>query len=498
MIQPGICRFAVIASALCFPGATQSVLAQGYGSPLTMQGVNHATIASASSRGAGGISVGMKGDITLMFVNPAALQGLEGIHLSVGGMNQSRTLDQAQQWYPLRSFPTFSLMMEGLIDQIKNPDLSDPPPEGLGPEDYIARPYDTIKPNWSREEQKSPWIQGFVGVPLTILGLDLAAGLGAVEYANLDYYFQNNNVLSPSIGTQRPFGIPLPAIGQEVVVQWSQYVQQREGSIHGYGGAVSAAISKELSVGLSGLFLNGRSDDLETAVSRGDIRFGNNSGVYYQALDSVYERRYQVGTSDYSGEEFTISSLYQGRYVTLGLMVKPPSRVLRKFAATVQQDTGGAPVTSTLRGEDKILLPWRGTVGIAVDVRDDLMLGLEYEIRPFESTEYTDASGKTTRPWLSSSLFRFGAQYLPQPWLAIRAGIREESEVFEPEGNALIGEAVRYSIYSFGLGFTFAGIHLNAAYEYSLMKYQDMWQTNVNLNNENRHTLIADVSYVIQ
>jgi hypothetical protein len=91
-----------------------------------------------------------------------------------------------------------------------------------------------------------------------------------------------------------------------------------------------------------------------------------------------------------------------------------------------------------------------------------------------------------------------GAECGPTPWLALRVGFREEAEVFGQEGAALIGEAVRSSVYCFGFGFSLAGARLNASYEYSHLKYEDTWQTNVNLNNIQQHTVVADISYVIR
>jgi hypothetical protein len=67
--------------------------------------------------------------------------------------------------------------------------------------------------------------------------------------------------------------------------------------------------------------------------------------------------------------------------------------------------------------------------------------------------------------------------------------------VFEPTGNPIVGEPVSYSIYSFGCGFFFAGLRLNITYEYAPMEYQDMWQTNVNLNSEISHRFMASLSY---
>jgi len=474
------------------------VRAQGYGSPIRMQGIDHRTAASAASRGAGGISLGLMSDPSLMFANPTSLQAIQGIHLALGGGRTSRTLDQDQQWLPLRNFPTFSLMMEGLIDQIDDPDLTEPPPEGLGPEDSIPRPYDLIKPNWSLQEPERTSVQGFVAAPFEIGTVKVVGGVGAVQYANLDYYFQNNNVLTPSIGTQRPVGVPLPAIGQVIAVDWTQYLQQRRGSIMGYGGAVSVGITEELSVGASGLLLDGQSDDVELTVGRGLIRFGNNNNVFYHTLDSVYSHTTSVVRSDFSGYEVSLGAQYRGPRLSLSLTVRPPSVIERTFSGSVERDTTGTPASQAVSGSDEMLLPWRGAAGISFAVRDDLMFAFEYELRPLASAEYTDPSGQASNPWLSSSVFRLGAECVPTPWLALRLGFREEAEVFAQEGAALIGEAVRSSVYCFGLGISFAGARVNAAYEYSHLNYQDTWQSNVNINTIQQHCVVADISYVIR
>ena len=498
MRQTPVTVLLVLGAALWAGAVSNSALAQGYGRPLTMQGLDRHSNSSAASRGAGGISVGMAADPSVMFANPATLRNIEGIHLSFGALGQSGQQEQVQEWYPLRNFPTFSLMMEGLIDQIDDPDLTEVPEGGFGPEDSIARPYDDLKPNWSHQQPRSSSLQAFLAVPIDVAGWRVVLGAGATQYANLDYYYQNNNVLSPSIGTQRPVGIPLPAIGQELSAQWSQSLEQREGSIQGYGGAVSVSLIEELAVGVSLLILDGHTVDREATLSRGRIRFGNNNGVYYHSLDSVYLRAISEGTSDFSGSELSVSAVYRGGPLGLSIVAKPPNRITREFASTIEYDTTFIPSRSEVRGEDRMLFPWRGSLGVSFAVRQDLILGFEYELRPFASAEYTNSTGETSRPWLSSALFRVGAEFRPTEWLAIRAGFREQAEVFEEEGNALIGKPVHYYVYAAGLGISVAGVRLNAAYEYSLTKYQDMWQTNVNRNSEERHTLVADIAYVFR
>lgn len=471
--------------------------AQGYGSPLTMQGLNHISLHSIASRAAGGISFGLKNNASTMFANPASLQNLEGIQFSLGGMQQLLTRDQQQQWFPLRYLPTFSLMMEGLLDSIPAPDLSEPPEGGLAPEDSIFRAFDKIKPNWSQSKNKNIPLQIFAAAPLKVEEVKMVVGIGVVEYANLDYYFQNNNVLSPSIGTQRPYGVPLPIIGQEVPVMWSSYKQARDGSLMGYGGAISVNVLKELSIGMSGLLIDGSTDDAEFTSARGRLRFGNNNNVYYYKVDSLYSHVSHTGTSNFSGMEYALSSLYTGRYISLSVGIKLPTVITREFKYTVETDTTGTPVTSAKNGKDQITLPWRGSAGISLSVRSNVVIGIEYELLPFADAEYKKTGTAALKPWLSSTVLRFGMEYVPADRLALRAGYAQQAEVFAQEGTALVGEPVSYSTYSIGGGLMFANIQLNVAYEYSQIKYQDMWQTNINLNNEKRSNIIAGISYMI-
>jgi hypothetical protein len=190
--------------------------------------------------------------------------------------------------------------------------------------------------------------------------------------------------------------------------------------------------------------------------------------------------------------------MYRGSSISLSCVVRLPSSISRSFTGLEERDTSGTPASNGHDGSDKMHLPWSGSVGIAFAVRENLTFGFEYELRPYSSAEYTSPSGETSRPWLSSSAFRVGAQFSPVEWLALRVGYRDEGEIFEEEGNALLGDAVRYSVYSAGLGVTIGAVRLNAAYEYAAMKYQDLWQTNINLNSIRQGTLVADISYLLR
>jgi opacity protein-like surface antigen len=468
----------------------QPLFAQGYGGPLTFQGLDRYTLHSAAGRAMGGVAIGVKQDIGLMFQNPAILQSIKGIQISLGGLRLSNDSKQEQNYAPVRYYPNLSLLLEGLTAKIPNPD---PTLVGFTPQDTVQRPFDDIGPNWSHSKNRNAPLQALLAVPLSLGNIKIVAGIGAVEYADLNHYYQNNNVLSPAILSQRPLPTFRPTDNNPLKVDWSQSFRSREGSIQGYGIALAGSLNHNLSFGFSGMVLDGSTDDFEQEVARGRLTFFSNA---FRA-DSVFGRIAKTGTSDFSGREFTFSSILSGRYVSVGFAVKPPATITRTYTMQVETNTTGTPSRSTIQDEDKLKLPWRGTIGLSLAPRENLMVGLEYEFRPYESGRYTDANGMETSPWLSASLFRVGAEYQLASWLALRGGMRGAAEVFEPEGNYLAGEPVTYTVYSAGFGIFYSGLRLNVAYENALRKYQDIGASAISKNSERRHTIVAQLAYEI-
>lgn len=473
--------------------ARVQLFAQGYGRPLTMQGVDAVTLHSAASRASGGLLFSVTDDVSLMFFNPASLQSLQAFQFSLGGMQSSLTYKQVQQYSPLKYYSNFSLLMEGLTRNIPNP-VYDTTRTNYTAADTIQRPFDQLEPNWSRSENRTVPINVLAGTPISFGGLKIAIGAGVVEYTNLGWYYQNNNALSPSILTPNPYVPTRPANDADsnsIPIQWYQNVQQRTGAIQGYGVAVAATIIDHVTIGVSGMVLNGSSDDKETRVERGRLRLYQN---YFRA-ESVYYRVSQIGTSEYSGQEFTFSGMYQGKFVTAGVALKLPTTIERTFKAAKRVDTTGSSLTTTVRGKDQIILPVRTTLALSIALRENLRFGFEYGLIPYASAEYTSPTGAVSTPWLSTNSARLGLEYQPTDWMAIRTGIRQQAEVFEPQGNPIAGEPVGYSVYSGGFGLTFSNLRFNATYEYSSMKYIDMWASAVSINAKITHAFMVDVSY---
>ena len=468
---------------------TAPLLSQGYSGPLTIQGLDRNTLHSAAARAMGGITVGLRDDIGLMFDNPASLLSLNKLSVSLGAIRETNDRAQVQQYAPVRYYSNFSLLMESLTHLIPNPN---PALGGSSQADTVQRPYDAIGPNWSRSDGRTLPLQGLIAMPFSWGGMKLVAGVGAVEYADLNHYYQNNNVLSPPILLQRPIPTFRPTNNAPVSVDWSQYLRSRDGALRGYGVALSGGVPDgNLSFGLSGLFISGSTDDFEQHTGRGRLTFYANSF----RLDSAYRHITSTGSSEYSGTELTVSGIYRTSNVSVGITAKLPTTITRSYATQTVTDTTGVPVSTNVSGEDELTLPWRGTVALSLTPRENLRIGLEYEVRSYNSAIYKAADGTETSPWLSASVLHVGLEYIPAPWLALRAGLRGHSEVFEQDGNPIEGEPVISSVYSAGFGIVSSGLRVNFTYEYSPMKYEDIWGSAISKNSSTRNAVIIDVNY---
>jgi opacity protein-like surface antigen len=474
------------------------VFSQEYNKILTTEGLNQTTDPSVISRAMGGVTLSMKNDVSLMFANPAALQTIESIQISIGGYQRYKTNDQTQQWFPMQSYPNFSLLLGGLTDTITIPRVPDTLyNSGSIARDTVQRQLDKIQPNWKYTKNSSMPLQAFLAVPFSLGKMKFAVGLGTFEYANLDYYYANSNNLNPDIGSYRPapFNHPLSDANQDAIpVTWFQTIQKREGSIYGFGGAVSVAFSDKFSLGVSAQVLKGTTNDYSYHVGRGLL-------IMHQTFFGLYSYSYNsslVGTSDYSGQEYTISCTYQGRFVTFGVAVKPPTTISRDYKGTLQTDSAGSnSVSVPVSGSDEMKLPLRGSVGMGIALRENVSFNVEYEYLPYSTAQYT-AGGISSEPWLDGYKFKAGLEYNPIPWLALRCGYSKQTEVFTPQNTYISSEVITSSVYAIGCGVKYRNVQLNLAYEYSTLSYEDMWITNVNMNSRTLQNIILGLSYTLQ
>jgi long-subunit fatty acid transport protein len=466
-----------------------------------MQGLNQTTNSSVISRGMGGITLSLNNDASMMFANPAGLQSLEGIQVSLGGIQQYRRLNQTQQWFVNQNYAMLPMLMAGLTRDLPYPDSAHLATTAgirvLTAQDTVQRPFDGIGSDWDYKKDESIPLQAFIAVPFSVGGFKFAAGIGAQEYALANYYFQNNNVLAPDFGSPRDTLLYRPSstdIERATHVYWSQHIRNRVGSIYGYGGALSMEVDEKLSFGVSAMFLDGSTNDHEWITSRGVLYF-------YTNYLGLYQYQYNVtstGTSEYKGSEFTFSGRYKQKNFTFGIAVKPPMTITRDYNYTRRIDTSGVLMSSeNIKGTDEMKLPVRGTLGVGIALRENLSMGVEYEYLPYSTSKYTSSSD-SSQPWLDSYSFKVGFEYVANSWLAVRAGYNKLAEIFETKGNYTEGTPISSAVYSCGIGLTYESIRLNIAYEYQKIQYEDKWLTNYNANKDIRQSITAGISYTLR
>jgi hypothetical protein len=490
----------------------EQTMAQGYGNPLTFQGLSQTTTQSAASRGAGGITFGIKNDVSMMFANPASLTSLQGIQFSIGGLQRIGSSFQEQHYSGVQGTSALAPLLEATTGSISDPDTNafygGTKVTVRTQADSVQRPFDSIGPNWSRSKTKSVPVQFSMAVPFTLGGTRMVGAVGVTEYANLNWYYQNNNVMSPSVLSVVNGTIATAGLDRNPYTSyWYEYYQQRDGSIYGYGAALSVELSERLSVGFSGMMLKGSTDDMEVSVGRGRMLFFTSS----MRLDRPGTTSYtKTGTSDFSGTEFSLSAEYTSRYFSVGFSVKPPTTITRNYSSSFSQDSVAQSkrflskidsitvhTNVSSGGLDQIVLPLRGTFGIGLTLRENLRIGISYEIRSYASAQYAGANSSTMNPWLSCSILHVGGEYAANSWLTLRGGVSNYQEVYQPLTEGIRGEPVNYPVYGLGCGVKVANGVLNVTYEYADMKYVDTWSNAVSINRQFTSNIVASFSYTI-
>jgi long-subunit fatty acid transport protein len=459
--------------------------AQGIADPLSYHGLQNFNPMNVRSHAMGGSAVAVGTGISSMFSNPATLTNLQSIEFSIGGNWQNINYEQSQRWNPNRFYADLSLMFENRFDGIKDPEII------RDSTDFLHKPFDKLKPEWNKNTSavRPSVIAG--GIPFSLMGVKIGAGIGYAEMINLNHYYQNNNAMSPYLGNYRPYPLPVVTQGDTLFVEWYQFIRQRKGSIYGIVPAIAVNPLDGISIGLSVAVLTGSSDDQQLRNDRGHLRFLYNSYL----LDSISSRSFTNGTSKYSGLIPTIGCLINQDYYSLGISLRPPATITRKWDQKIESEIGITKSTLSTNGTDKLKMPWFYTLGIAFYPSEKINIGIDYAVQPYAEVKYLSEQNNEIFPWVSSKAFRVGIEYKYKKWLNLRAGAREEIQAFTPAGEGLIGDPASGAVYTAGFGVQFENIIIDGSYEYGTLRYNDLWQSNVNTNKVLSHNLMLEVCY---
>jgi hypothetical protein len=483
-------------------------LAQPAARSLDIQGLDQFSIAGIRSRAMGGTGVASANDASALFSNPASLNP-SFLEVRAGGLLGATMNQQTQDWVPMRPIPGLSVLFEGLTGTIKTPDSLGIAGLPLSAWSTLQKQYDDIQPNWKKNSSGTRPLSLVAALPLTVAGINVAAGLGVSQVINLDQYYQNNNSMSPYLGQERPDPFLITARNDTLHVKWYQYTRVRDGSVYGITPGFSIAILPGLRIGASAAFLTGSSDDNERRVERGHINIAISNGVGTNFMvDTVYYLQSKVGTSKYSGTMLNLGIYFEQERYSLGVTIKPPMQITRTWDRDVTSlDTTKKPFPIRIdnltnrtyheSGTDNIKFPFSYALGIVIKPTNKWTAAFDYELKYFADVELSSASNSTvTHPWVNpKGALRIGAEYRASDDIAFRGGYREDVQAFSPDGSAIIDEPARGGIYSLGGGLALGKISVDFAYEYSILKYQDIYQSNVNYITREQHQFMMEIAY---
>ena len=487
-------------------GSSSIVSAQPSVGPLNVQGLDQFVTTGARARAMGGASIAGSNDVTALFANPAALSQLTALEIRVGGFLENNLRKQDQSWIPSKDVPSMSALFEGLTGYIKALGSGSSPV--TNPWDNVQRPYDNIGPNWNKTSSRTRPLTLAAALPMTVEDVKVTPAIGISQVIDLDNYLQNNNSMTPYVGQQRPF-LQWSKSVDTIHINWYQFVRSREGSVYGITPGLSVTLLSGLTIGGSVAFLSGSSDDLEQRVERGHLNVAVSNGKAQEfLLDTVYYYQTKSGTSSYSGTLLTFGLLYQQPRYSIGITVRPTTNISRTWDWNVTSvDTTSRPFPvriDSLRarrthesGTDNVKFPLAFAVGFVLTPSDKWTFAFDYEIRNLANAEWTTkTSGTVSRPWVNKSAnWRLGAEYRVSDMLALRGGYHEDLQSFAPDGSAIVDKPASGEIFSLGAGITVGSILMNFAYEYSVLRYHDIYQSNINYNTRQQHQLMVECAY---
>ncbi|NUN71030.1 MAG: hypothetical protein HUU02_15115, partial [Bacteroidetes bacterium] len=376
------------------------------------------------------------------------------------------------------------------------------------PWEQLQKPFDTMGPNWSRQNSAASPLSFAAAYPVLTDEFALVAGFGAAKAVDLDYYYQNNNVTDPLLGRYRPAPIPELQPTDTLRARWYRSIISRDGEIWRFTPAVGFSYGM-LSGGASVTYFTGSSDDMESRLDRGFLTFLYNR---FRVQDTVRYSSASTGTSDYTGMQVTLGFRIAQPTYTIGASFILPYTMTREYTSTfssreevvlvskkynpsrTEDSVRTTVVKTTVSGKEEVSYPMAYTIGVMLRPFERWTIAFDIESRRLSLAEVKQGTAPAVKPWLSSPSFSLGAEYAERNWPAVRFGYFETAQVFEPEGAAIVGDPVMRSGYTLGLGITEDIISIDIAYEYSLLQYKDVWQSNINNNGTYRHRAAVDVS----
>jgi len=472
--------------------------AQHRGDNLAFQGLPLNQPPGVRALALGAAFTAQSGDPGALWFNPAGQAGIEKPQISLSLSHATPRWRENQVYRPNRMFWTLAFYLEGLYtpdpadNGIWDFELAQDSSYRIDEPALGLEPFSAAAADWQRDLKRSGLQQISAAWPLRISSQKVLVSAGYARSA-IDDFDRNDTFLDPHIGYDE-YGTVLRVVNDTVRFSWSRFLRQREGDLHTFTAGLAWAPLDRIQLGLSAALLDGQSEDLQYLRRVGwfDIAKDNRFRFAYDTLDVVTR-----GTSDYRALQYTLGALVKLERFSLGLQVKMPCTISRKWRASTVTTTAGGPEAMATAGTADFRHPVSYAFGAAFQPIDPFRLFLDYQFTPYSQGGIDlTADDPTNRVLPDQSDLRCGISWQPLPFLELLAGFRQTTALFVPDGAAIKDRGPSADTWSLGTAITLARYgRLELAMASRKMNYYDSYYSNANYVTETFSNLVAGYTY---
>lgn len=488
----------VLSLIVCLLGVARAGFAQGNGHNLTFQGLLETHETDALSAALAGAMVSRAGGLYALTHNPAGLETVSEPIVDVSFRWLQRTVRENGVWLPGAPQENMWMYLDGrLVPEVSQNglwsselgrsdsphawDLSEiePPVMGVGPYDARVADFENQQSRLALSQLTAAW-------PLDVAGHALVVALAYRRPYDVMGRDWNGTHLDPRLGSPE-----LPPSVDTLRTNWSVFNRERTGGIHSGMASVGLSLHEHVRLGVGVTVLAGETEDRQSLDRVGYFLLLRESAVGDWSFSYEQHHRRTVGTSSFSGAQVQFGLQAGTERFTFGARVKLPYTLKRDWTYETTRTTAQGTTRFDSSGVDRAELPATVTVGMSFRPIDRFTLALDYERTAYSNADvrYDVASPAHPPAWADQQIVRLGLEYQMLDRLALLGGYQSRSEPFVPTGNAVQDRGPITDTYAFGFSWNVFVGQLAVAYEYSHLKYYDLYVNNRNYALEAEHQI---------
>ncbi len=470
--------------------------AQHNGDAPAFQGFSNAGDVGVRALGMGGAFTAMTGDVSALFTNPAGLMGIDKLQLTVSFKSSKYTWWENQVYWGSRYFHSGNFILDGMIDP--NPTYDGVWADTL----YYFNPNDFTLPKGGDEYSKdnADWEYPSDNFGLNNIAVALPLGERLVIAAsynrmyNVHVYDRNDTYLDPHFGHRADPRVQ-EAYNDTLHMGWWQFDRARTGGVKAITGGVGFKLTDIIQLGLGVNYISGETDDAVNMDKWGTfdlVYSGTDKYRFFHETQSVQ----LSGTSKFSGLGLRFGTVFTFEKFNLGMDLRLPHTLEREWSYTVTENDG----ENSSSGTDKLKMPLSFSFGVVVKPVNKVTLSFDLENNPYSDAEFEFADESLAaahRGWADQNSYRFGIEFRPVDFLSLRAGYRNVSQVFVPQGAPYRDRGPSLESLTIGASVNIFYGRLDVAYECGRLGYYDLYENNQNFASERRRNIIFGYTFIL-